>query len=191
MRYFQIVLFSFAALSLIIALYFIGSGTAISYVGIRADEENRKGYQSPKGNITSVFPFREDGIDKEGVFKILEEAGLGLPKYYEWRSRSGCFFCFFQRRMEWVGLYENHPDLFEKAKAYEKYDPETGKRFNWIDGEPLEELIKPARMAEIKNKYRLDLEKEKSLNKNKPLHEVLSQVFDKEDDTLPCQICNL
>ena len=54
--------------------------------------------------------------------RILEESGLGVPSYYEWRSRSGCFFCFFQQKREWVGLLENHPDLFEEAKKYEKAD---------------------------------------------------------------------
>ena len=52
--------------------------------------------------------------------KILDEAGIGLPDYYEWRTRSGCYFCFFQRKDEWVGLADRHPDLFEKAVAYEE-----------------------------------------------------------------------
>ena len=51
-----------------------------------------------KPNITAVFPFIEDGIDHEGVMRILDEAGVGLPAYYEWRTRSGCYFCFFQRK---------------------------------------------------------------------------------------------
>ena len=44
--------------------------------------------------------------------RILEEAGTGL-RYYEWRTRSGCYFCFFQRKHEWVGLKDRHPDLFD------------------------------------------------------------------------------
>ena len=170
---------------------FIGGDQAFSYVGIRVDEENRKGHQCPAGNIKSVFPFKENGIDKEGVFKILEEAGLGLPKYYEWRSRSGCYFCFFQRRMEWIGLYEKHPDLFERAKAYEKLNEKSQNQFTWIQGESLEELTRPERIAEIKKKHDRDMEKAKSLNKNKPLYEILCQALDIDDDTLPCQICSL
>ncbi len=46
-------------------------------------------------------------------------------------------------------------------------------------------------MAEIKMKHEKDLEKAQSLNKNKPLHEVLGQVLDMGNITLPCQICNL
>ena len=52
--------------------------------------------------------------------KILEESGIGLPSYYRWRTRSGCFFCFFQRKYEWVRLAEEHPDMFAPAVAYEQ-----------------------------------------------------------------------
>src|SRR3954465_1778617 len=70
---------------------YVGSDVVISYVGIRADED-REGYISTKPNIRAVFPFKEAGIKHVDVLRILEEAGLGLPKYYEWRSRSGCYF---------------------------------------------------------------------------------------------------
>ena len=62
-------------------------------------------------------PFKDDGITKEDVYRILEESGVGLPEYYKWRTRSGCYFCFFQRKSEWVGLLEQHPELFKLAKA--------------------------------------------------------------------------
>ena len=64
-----------------------------------------------KKDIQTVLPFLERGIDKEGILEILENSGLGLPKYYDWRSRSGCTFCFFQRKIEWVGLLERHPRM--------------------------------------------------------------------------------
>ena len=170
---------------------FIGTSTAVNYVGIRADESHRKGMEQ-KENIKSVFPFIEHGIDKAGVFKIIKEAGLGLPKYYEWRTRSGCFFCFFQRKMEWVGLLEKHPDLFEKAKAYEKFDSKSGKRFTWNQGESLEELSRPERVAEIKRTHALKLEKEKTQAPvNKPLHEVLEGLLNGEDSGTSCNICHL
>lgn len=129
---------------------YIGDDEVISYVGIRADEPWRTGYISSKKNIKTVFPFREDNIRKEDVFRILENSGLGVPSYYEWRSRSGCFFCFFQQRIEWVGLLERHPDLFKRAMEYEKVDTITGERFTWIEGESLEELSRPERVAQIK-----------------------------------------
>ena len=106
---------------------FVGTDPVLSYVGIRADED-REGYISTKPNITPVFPFREDGIRLNDVYRILEESGIGIPKYYEWRSRSGCYFCFFQRKAEWAGLKERHPDQYEQAKAYEKLDAITGEQ---------------------------------------------------------------
>ena len=91
--------------------------TVYSYVAIRSDEEYREGYQSRQENLKVVMPFRENGIDKSGVTDILNYSGLGLPDYYKWRSRSGCTFCFFQRKIEWVGLLERHPEAFEEAKT--------------------------------------------------------------------------
>lgn len=85
---------------------YIGDDPAYTYIGIRADEAQRKGYISTKPNIIPRYPFIEDGIVEIDVIQILQDSGLGLPKYYEWRSRSGCYFCFFQRRIEWVGLLE-------------------------------------------------------------------------------------
>ncbi len=130
---------------------YIGEDDVVSYVGIRADED-RDGYVSTKPNIRPVFPFKEDGITREDVFRILEEAGLGLPKYYEWRSRSGCYFCFFQRKAEWAGLLERHPDLFEKAMEYEQPLAEGLPAFTWDSNESLEQLSSPERLEEIRNK---------------------------------------
>jgi hypothetical protein len=115
------------------------------YIGIRADE-NRKGYISSKPNIEPVYPFVDDGMVKSDVYDILEESGIELPSFYEYRSRSGCYFCFFQSKEEWVGLLETHPDLFELAKTYEK--PEIG--YTWAEGESLMDIEKPERIAEIK-----------------------------------------
>ena len=98
----------------------IGDDAAISYVAIRADETGRKGYVSTKPNIEAVFPFVEDGIAHDDVLRILEDAGIGLPDYYEWRTRSGCYFCFYQRKAEWVGLADRHPDLWDRAVAIEQ-----------------------------------------------------------------------
>ena len=100
---------------------YVGEDNAYNYIAIRADED-RVGYKPLKTpslrNIEPKYPFKEDGITKEDVYRILEENGLGLPDYYKWRTRSGCYFCFFQRKSEWVGsrthvriLKKQHPDL--------------------------------------------------------------------------------
>lgn len=163
---------------------FVGNDRAISYIGIRADEPRREGYISTKPNISARFPFKEDGITKSDVLKILEESGLGIPKYYDWRSRSGCYFCFFQRKEEWIGLKENHPELFEKAKDFEKYDAVTGKRYTWSQNESLSELA--GRSDLIKSKKREENKKKVSL-----MDQIIEGSIPDDDDDDGCLICTL
>lgn len=125
---------------------YVGANTAYSYIGIRGDE-NRAGYQqqgskppvfSDKPNILPVYPFKEHGVGLTDVKRLLEESGLGMPEYYQWRSRSGCYFCFYQQIGEWQGLKEQHPELFEKAKRYERI--KNGKQFTWRQGRTLKDI---------------------------------------------------
>ena len=160
----------------------------IMYVGIRADEDQRKAYVSTKPNITAVYPFKEASIDAQGVLRILQDAGLDLPKYYDWRTRSGCYFCFFQRRAEWVGLLEHHPDLFELAKRYEKIDGDV--RYTWNLRESLEELAQPERIREIKEQHQRAMDRKQRRRINLPLVEVLGEVLEDEDDDEPCFFCH-
>jgi len=170
---------------------FVGDSLCFNYVGIRADEAHRKGYISTKPNIVPKYPFVENGIAKEDVFRILDESGLGLPKYYEWRSRSGCYFCFFQRHIEWVGLLENHPDLFDAAMGFEKLDPKTGEGYTWNERESLKSIKDSSqRQEEIKLEHARFQERQKDRNKN----QTLSQVFglgEVEGGGESCLICHL
>ena len=136
----------------------------ITYVGIRYDERGRVGYKPTNDLIKAKFPFIEDCIDKEGVIEILESSGLGLPDYYKWRSRSGCTFCFFQKRSEWIGLKENHPKAWEHAKSLEKQATDNASAFTWIKDMPLTELEKPEIIAKVKEQHKKQIEK---LKKNK------------------------
>ena len=124
--------------------------TVYSYVAIRADEEYREGYASKHENLIVRLPLKEAGIDKAGVLDVLGGAGLGLPEYYEWRTRSGCTFCFFQQKIEWVRLMERHPKYFAEAQRYEKTALRGGSPFTWSQGESLEELARPDRIAQIR-----------------------------------------
>lgn len=162
---------------------YVGTDNVVSYVGIRADED-REGYISTKPNIRAVFPFKEDGIVKADVIRILEESGVGIPTYYEWRSRSGCYFCFFQQKGEWLGLMERHPELFEAAKAYEKTDPVSGQRYSW-QTETLDELSQPDRVAQIRSK-----DPRAAKRRAGTLLRVLASE-EPDDDERPCLICEL
>lgn len=182
----------------------IGDDPAFSYVAIRSDESNRKGYISTKSNIQSRFPFIEDDIDHDGVMHILEDAGIGLPDYYEWRTRSGCYFCFYQRKAEWIGLSERHPDLFERAVAIEQKvlqdagvngdadfgdNAMKGRQYTWSGGETLVQLR--ARREEILERHETAQSRARQARTNIPLIEVLTEALDEDDDTLPCTVCAL
>jgi hypothetical protein len=172
----------------------IGDDPAITYIAIRADEK-REGYISHKPNISAKFPFKEDGVDKAGVMRILEDGGVGLPSYYEWRTRSGCYFCFFQRKSEWVGLEERHPDLFERAVAYEdkvsfEQSAMEGRKYTWSGKETLRELV--ARKDEIKARAESRAARPVPTSGDGRLIELLPMLdADEEDDEAGCLICHL
>jgi hypothetical protein len=142
------------------------------------------------------MPFREEGIDKPGVIELLEGSGLGMPKYYDWRSRSGCTFCFFQQKIEWVRLKERHPLAFEDAKTYEKNALEHGSPFTWSQGESLTDLEKPERIAEVTADFEIRKQRELARRKPNPLRVIPIEPIDIDDLYLEdegggaCLICH-
>lgn len=146
----------------------------------------------PVGKLDK-FPLidNEDVLVKEDILKILDESGVGVPAYYNpiefevdgkkgkyCRSRSGCYFCFFQQRIEWIWLLEQHPELYKKSMMYEK------DGYTWIQGETLEELSRPERVRQIK----LDYIKKQEGFKAKATSGLLVDMFD-DDNEIPCANC--
>lgn len=135
----------------------IGDDYCYSYVGIRADEPSREGYKSRSKNvnITAIYPFREDNLAIKDIYNLLETT-LGIPPYYKWRTRSGCYFCFYQRRVEFAVMYYLYPQLFVEAKKYET-DHEDGRKFTWVKDKPLEYIEDSAKdiiIRYIKKQYK-------------------------------------
>lgn len=166
-----------------------------TYVAIRADEEYREGYSSKHKNLTVRLPFREFGVDRRGVMDILESSDVGLPRYYDWRSRSGCTFCFFQQKIEWVKLRERHPEAFEEAKGYEKSALEHGSPFTWSHGESLSDLERPERIEQIVQDF--DRRKSRDLAKRpvNPLRPVesivdIDDLFGEDEGGGACVVCH-
>lgn len=158
---------------------YLGRAEAVQYFGIRADEAGRAGLKPPPNTqaryplvelgltIRHVYRLLGDrGIMPPDFFwRRLYETVLKRSPHlkptvdrlspwdraavFAWRSRSNCFMCFYQRRYEWVGLLEHHPELFARAEAIE-HDYGTGDRrpcndeFSWIQGLPLPELRRRA-----------------------------------------------
>lgn len=144
----------------------------------------------PVGKLDS-FPLLDntDVLVKDDIFRLLRDSGVGVPAYYEeipfevdgkqgtyCRSRSGCYFCFFQQKIEWVWLYEQHPDLYRKAMEFEK------DGYSWNQGESLEELCRPERVRQIK----LDIIKRQEENRNRSKGTTLAEIL---GDEIMCSNC--
>ena len=62
---------------------FVGEEPAISYVGIRGDED-REGYISTKPNIQAIFPFRKNIWSLDVINKVLNNDNIKqIHEYYE------------------------------------------------------------------------------------------------------------
>lgn len=123
------------------------------YIGIRADELQRAEYNKYKNKkIREVYPFVDNNLTHSDIMEILNNSGIGMPKYYTWSNRSGCYFCPFQTKANWISLYENHPDLFFKAKEYEDARNRNTKfkKVGWNMDMLLEDMIKPDNIKKIK-----------------------------------------
>ncbi|MDY0132617.1 MAG: phosphoadenosine phosphosulfate reductase family protein [Desulforegulaceae bacterium] len=143
-----------------------------NYVGIRADED-REGFRE-QSNFFPKYPFVEDGHGLEEIIKILGDSGLGLPGYYSWRKRSGCFFCFYQKDSEWLGLKKKHRTLFNKACEYEENHSDN-RKYTWRE----KGFLKKLKKTDLNN-----YEHESCFNgKNKNLlSETLSSILDNSQD---------
>lgn len=165
-----------------------------SYVAIRSDEDYREGYTATHPNLRVELPFRKGGIDKLGVTEILDSSGVGWPEYYNWRSRSGCTFCFFQQKIEWVRLKEKHPDRFEEAKDYEKDALAHGSPFTWSQRESLSELERPERMAQIIDDFEIRKKRDRAKRQVNPLRPAapddIDELYGVDEGGGACAICH-
>jgi hypothetical protein len=78
----------------------------------------------------------------ESVVRRELKAEMIFDRAFAWRSRPNCFFCFYQRRYEWIGLLEFHPELFQKAEEIENQfaGDKREKAFYWIQDLTLSKL---------------------------------------------------
>lgn len=171
-----------------VSAYLDQGSEVVSYVAIRADEDYREGYLSTRKGLSTRLPFKDAGIDKAGVIELLEGSGLGLPRYYDWRSRSGCTFCFYQQKIEWVRLKERHPDAFEEAKTYEKHAMDGGSPFTWSQGESLNELEQPDRVQAIEREHSERLARANARRRANPLrsNEDIDELYGSAKVCLAC-----
>ncbi|MFI3301529.1 MAG: phosphoadenosine phosphosulfate reductase family protein [Candidatus Gastranaerophilales bacterium] len=131
------------------------SGNIIKlYIGIRADELRRAKYNKYNNiRIQEIYPFVDNFLNHNDIMEVLNKSGIGLPDYYKWATRSGCYFCPYQSKLTWLNLQKHHPDLFYKAKKYEDIknlaNKQNFKKVGFNLDMTLEEMILPENKKQI------------------------------------------
>ena len=95
------------------------------FVGIRADEPSRIAFTLDQ--VETVMPYVDLQMCREDVFAGLQRT-IGIPRFYQRRTRSGCSVCPFKRRSELVGLLQQKPIEFDRGMKYEKLSEEDRHR---------------------------------------------------------------
>jgi 3'-phosphoadenosine 5'-phosphosulfate sulfotransferase (PAPS reductase)/FAD synthetase len=85
---------------------------SVLYVGLRADEEERRGLYGE--DLTIRFPLREQGWDEAAVWRFLAMNNVAIPR------RTDCALCFYQRLDEWHTLWRDHPDKWAEGVEIEE-----------------------------------------------------------------------
>ena len=100
------------------------SAPAVSYVGLRADEEDRKGmeFRIDLPGVKIKFPMKSWGWRLTDVQGYLRGRGVSIPK------RTDCGCCFFQTLGEWWELWKTHPAIYQTYVEKEAWvSEERGK----------------------------------------------------------------
>lgn len=84
------------------------------FMGISVEEKHRQNKIIGRKQIKFLFPLVENEIDREGCVEIIKKEGMSVP------VKSGCYFCPFQAKKEWIKLYNEYPDLFNDCIRFEK-----------------------------------------------------------------------
>lgn len=88
------------------------SAESVLMVGLRADEQERRGLFGE--DISVRFPLREWGWGLSDVWRYLSEKGITIP------PRTDCAVCYHQQLAEWWQLWRDHPERFESGAAMER-----------------------------------------------------------------------
>lgn len=150
--------------------FFKRLGPCVSYVGLRADEEERKGGVFGD-SVEQRYPLREWGWGIEEVLGYLKQHGVTIP------SRTDCARCPFQRVNEWRELFINHPEIYADAEAQEERYGHTFR--NHRPGSPW-----PAPLKDLKHAFR---------GRTPRGARVQLAMFKDDEDDAPraCRVCRL
>lgn len=87
----------------------------VQYLGISYEERDRV-KASGKDFIKNSFPLIENKINRQGCLDLILSDSFDFPA----PQRSGCFFCPFNSLSRWREVFDNHKDLFLKARLLEE-----------------------------------------------------------------------
>ena len=103
-----------------------------TWIGIDQGEEHRAEKRKKQGNR---FPLIEMGLDRNECIRTIREVGLGVPQ------KSGCFFCPYQRKRQWIELKKYYPDLWKIAVKMEEQSRERTPLYTFKGGVSLEDYV--------------------------------------------------
>jgi hypothetical protein len=147
----------------------------VQFVGLRADEEERRGIYGDMEGVTQRYPLREWGWGIADVEAYLIERGVTVPR------RTDCAFCYGQRLGEWWRLWKDHPTLWTKGEELEAL---TGHTFRSASRDTW-----PASMAGL----RAEFEAGRVPPGSRPKPGETRRLFSIYDDGAagPCRVCSL
>lgn len=138
------------------------------HVGLRADEEDRKGVIYG-GVVTERYALREWGWTLADVVAFLKVREIKIP------PRTDCAWCFFQRLGDWYRLWQSDPKLYAEGEAMEEL---TGHTFR-SDGRD----TWPAGLKELRAEF--------ERGKVPPGVSFQLKLIDDDDDPVACRVCSL
>lgn len=123
--------------------YLCAVAPAISYVGLRADEEDRQGMYGEIKDVLKRYPLREWGWKLGDVLTYLESKCVTIP------ARTDCALCFYQRLGEWWNLWKDCPEHFREG---EELEADIGHTFRSPDRDSWPAALKDLRIEFEKGK---------------------------------------
>ena len=121
---------------------------AVTGIGISLDEYQRmRDSRIPWQNLD--YPLVDLRIDRQDCENIIRGAGLPVP------PKSSCFFCPFHSIRAWQQLYDEQPELFERAVWLERFlnerQAQMGYEPVWLTDKlkPLDEVVDGAHRNQL------------------------------------------
>lgn len=156
---------------------FVKDTQVTSYIGLRADEPERKGYLGDKGStIAPRYILREMGITRSDVEQLAQQ--ISLPPTGRW----SCGCCPFKTHYLQTIMIEEYPEMAQWMAWVEKEKRRRGgSSYTWIRGYTMQELIdNPILRQNIRRRYWARHHSKLQL----PL-------FDNTEELTPCLMCQV